>query len=88
MRDTFGGQLPEIDTDVLHKARVALTADDMIIANYIATGSVWGQHNKHNAGDDVDHHCLHCGALNQDFSIRFASAPHSNPPETSTSPAI
>ncbi len=67
MRDTFGGQVPEIDTDVLHKARDALTANDMIIANYIATGGVWGQHNKRNAGDDVDHHCLHCGARYQDF---------------------
>ena len=71
VRDTFGGQLPDIDTDVLHQARAKLSCDDMIIANYIATGCVWGQHNKHNASDDVDHHCPHCGAPNQDLFTLF-----------------
>ena len=79
MRETFGGQLPEIDVDVLHKARADLSVDDTIVANYIATGSVWGQVNKHNAGDDADHHCLHCGAPNQDVFHIICDCPALKP---------
>ncbi len=64
---------------MLHKARAGLSVDDIIVANYIATGSVWGQHNKSNAGDDADHHCLHCGAPHQDFFHTVCECPALKP---------
>ena len=56
-----------------------MTDEDLIVANFIATGSVWGQHNKHSAGDDVDHHCLHCGAPSQDFFHTICVCPALQP---------